>query len=290
MSDAILISPTHLKQMSESLPTVIIDTRAPDAYAAGHIPGAVNIHDIFTFLATSSKQGMEELRGKFAEAFGAAGLSGEEVAVIYEDSMNTGFGQSCRGYFLLQFLGYEKAAVLHGGYQAWVAESLPVSTEAATPEPKTFPIDEASSDIMLTQEDMLKALGDPAVVKLDVRDVDEWVGTSSSPYGIDFCPRKGRIPGAVWLEWYRMMKPGEEVPVFKGREELQAECATVGITPDSTVYLYCFKGARASNTYVALKEAGVRDVRLYFGSWNEWSRDPDLPIETGHPAESWQAA
>ena len=290
MSDAILISPTHLKQMSESLPTVIIDTRAPDAYAAGHIPGAVNIHDIFTFLATSSKQGMEELRGKFAEAFGAAGLSGEEVAVIYEDSMNTGFGQSCRGYFLLQFLGYEKAAVLHGGYQAWVAESLPVSTEAATPEPKTFPIDEASSDIMLTQEDMLKALGDPAVVKLDVRDVDEWVGTSSSPYGIDFCPRKGRIPGAVWLEWYRMMKPGEEVPVFKGREELQAECATVGITPGSTVYLYCFKGARASNTYVALKEAGVRDVRLYFGSWNEWSRDPDLPIETGHPAESWQAA
>jgi len=290
MSDAILISPAHLKQMSESLPTVIIDTRAPDAYAAGHIPGAVNIHDIFTFLATSSKQGLEELRGKFAEAFGAAGLSGEEVAVIYEDSMNTGFGQSCRGYFLLQFLGYSKAAVLHGGYQAWVAESLPVSTEAAAPEPKTFPIDEASSEIMLTQDDMLTAVGNDAVVKLDVRDVDEWVGTSSSPYGIDFCPRKGRIPGSVWLEWYRMMKPGEEVPVFKSKEELQAECATVGITAESTVYLYCFKGARASNTYVALKEAGVKDVRLYFGSWNEWSRDPNLPIETGHPAQAWLAA
>ncbi len=290
MSDNILITPAHLKQMSESLPTVIIDTRAPDAYAAGHIPGAVNIHDIFTYLATSSKEGLEELRGKFAEAFGAAGLSGEEVAVIYEDSMNTGFGQSCRGYFLLQFLGYERAAVLHGGYQAWVAESLPVSTEAVTPEPKTFPVDEASADIMLTQGDMLSALGNEEIVKLDVRDVDEWVGTSSSPYGIDFCPRKGRIPGAVWLEWYRMMKPGEEVPMFKGKEELQAECATVGIDPDSTVYLYCFKGARASNTYVALKEAGVKDVRLYFGSWNEWSRDPELPIESGHPAQAWQAA
>ena len=290
MSDAILISPAHLKQMSESLPTVIIDTRAPDAYAAGHIPGAVNIHDIFTFLATSSKQGLEEMRGKFAEAFGAAGLSGAEVAVIYEDSMTTGFGQSCRGYFLLQFLGYEKAAVLHGGYQAWVAESLPISTEAVTPEAKTFPIDETCSAIMLTQSDMLAALDSDRIVKLDVRDVDEWVGTSSSPYGIDFCPRKGRIPGAVWLEWYRMMKPGEEVPMFKSKEELQAECATVGISPDSTVYLYCFKGARASNTYVALKEAGVKDVRLYFGSWNEWSRDPELPIETGHPAVTWQAA
>lgn len=290
MSDNTLISPAHLKQMADSLPTVIIDTRAPDAYAAGHIPGAVNIHDIFTFLATSSKEGLQELRGKFAEAFGAAGLSGEEVAVIYEESMNTGFGQSCRGYFLLQFLGYPKAVVLHGGYQAWLAENLPTTTEVPTPAAKSFPLDESSSDIMLTQSDMLSALDNDEIVKLDVRDVDEWVGISSSPYGIDFCPRKGRIPGAVWLEWYRMMKPGEEVPMFKSKEELQAECATVGITSDSTVYLYCFKGARASNTYVALKEAGVKDVRLYFGSWNEWSRDPNLPIETGHPAIAWQAA
>lgn len=288
MSENILISPAHLKQMSESLPTVIIDTRSPEAYAAGHIPGAVNIHDIFTFLATSSKEGLEELSEKFAEAFGAAGLSGEEVAVIYEESMNTGFGQSCRGYFLLEFLGYPKAAILHGGYQAWLAEELPVTTDVPQVEPKAFPVHPEAASVMLTQDDMLASLSMDDVVKLDVRDVDEWVGTSSSPYGIDFCPRKGRIPGAVWLEWYRMMKPGEEVPVFKSREELQAECATVGIHSDSTVYLYCFKGARASNTFVALKEAGVKDVRLYFGSWNEWSRDPELPIESGHLA--WDAA
>ncbi len=72
------------------------------------------------------------------------------------------------------------------------------------------------------------------------------------------------------------------------KAELQAECATVGIDADSTVYVYCFKGARASNTLVALKEAGVTDVRLYFGSWNEWSRNPELPIETGHI--TWKAS
>jgi len=288
MTNNILITPGQLQKLTSSLPTVIIDTRSPEAYAAGHIPGAVNIHDIFTFLATSSKEGMEELRDKFAEAFGEAGLSGDEIAVIYEESMNTGFGQSCRGYFLLQFLGYPKAAILHGGYQAWLAEDLPTSTETPAPEKKTFPVDVSAANIMLTKDDMLAVLDEPNIVKLDVRDVDEWVGTSSSPYGIDFCPRKGRIPGAVWLEWYRMMKPGEEVPVFKTKEELQAECTTVGITPDSTVYLYCFKGARASNTFVALKEAGVKDVRLYFGSWNEWSRDSDLPIEAGHA--TWNAA
>ena len=288
MADNILISPAQLEQMASSLPTVIIDTRSPDAYAAGHIPGAVNLHDIFTFLATSSKEGMAELSSKFAEAFGNAGLSGEEVAVIYEESMNTGFGQSCRGYFLLQFLGYTKAVVLHGGYQAWLAEELPTTTDVPSPEPGTFPIDESAASIMLTQDDMLASLDKDDVVKLDVRDVDEWVGISSSPYGVDFCPRKGRIPGAVWLEWYRMMKPGEEVPVFKTREELQAECETVGINADTPVYLYCFKGARASNTFIALKEAGVKDVRMYFGSWNEWSRNPELPIESGH--SNWEAA
>lgn len=288
MSDNILITPSQLNDMSESLPTVIIDTRSPDAYAAGHIPGAVNIHDVFTYLATSSKEGLEELRSKFADAFGAAGLSGDEVAVIYEESMNTGFGQSCRGYFLLQFLGYPNCAILHGGYQAWIAEKLPTTTEPTIPAAKTFNVDESAASIMLTKDDMLSALDKPDIVKLDVRDVDEWVGSSSSPYGIDFCPRKGRIPGAVWLEWYRMMKPGEETPVFKSKDELQAECATVGIDADTPVYLYCFKGARASNTFVALKEAGVKDVRLYFGSWNEWSRDPELPIESGHA--SWAAA
>ena len=47
---------------------------------------------------------------------------------------------------------------------------------------------------------MKEAVADPGVVKLDVRDVVEWIGESSSPYGKDFCPRKGRIPGFVWLE------------------------------------------------------------------------------------------
>ena len=108
---------------------------------------------------------------------------------------------------------------------------------------------------------MKAAVADPNIVKLDTRDVDEWIANSSSPYGKDFCPRKGRIPGAVWLEWYRMMKPTPNGPMFKSRDEILAECATVGVTPSTPVVLYCFKGARASNTLVALKEAGVETSR-----------------------------
>jgi thiosulfate/3-mercaptopyruvate sulfurtransferase len=283
MEDKVLLDPQELWEALEAGDVVTIDTRDPESFAAGHIPGAVNAHDIFSYLSTSTPEGLEELQTKFAKIFGDAGLSGKELAVVYEESMNTGFGQSCRGYYLLKFLGYPRAAVLHGGFQAWTKEDLPTTTEISNPVPQTFPIDLEAARLIVDSKTMLAAVEDPNIVKLDVRDVDEWVGTSSSPYGADFCPRKGRIPGARWLEWYRMMKPGKNGPVFKSKDEVLAECQTVGIAPDTPVILYCFKGARTSSTFVALKEAGVKDVRTYFGSWNEWSRDPSLPIEEGFP-------
>jgi len=283
MSDPVLISPSELAELRKTTSVVLIDTRDPSAYAEAHLPGAVNIHEIFTYLATSTPEGLAALRDRFAAAFGRAGLSGKETAVIYEQSMTTGFGQSCRGYVLLRYLGYPKIKVLHGGYAAWVAGGLPSTTDVPHPEAKVFPIDPKAGRILVDLQAMKAAVADSRIVKLDVRDVDEWIGESSSPYGKDFCPRKGRIPGAVWIEWYRMMKPTPAGPMFKSRNEILAECATVGITPDTPVVVYCFKGARASNTLLALENAGVRNVSLYFGSWNEWSRDPSLAIEEGFP-------
>ena len=290
MSGKVLVTPAELSELSKSEPVVIIDTRDPATYAAGHIPNAVNIHDIFTYLATSTPEGVAAMREKFASSFGAAGLSGEETAVVYEQSMNTGFGQSCRGYVLLTYLGYPKVKILHGGYAAWTAADMPTTTDVPTPTPKTFALDAAAMGILVDLQAMKAAVADPNIVKLDTRDVDEWIADSSSPYGKDFCPHKGRIPGARWIEWYRMMKPSAAGPMFKSRDEILAECATVGVTPKTPVVLYCFKGARASNTLVALKEAGIEDVTLYFGSWNEWSRDPSLPIEGGLPYKTATAA
>jgi thiosulfate/3-mercaptopyruvate sulfurtransferase len=283
MEDKVLLDPEELSAKLKDDDVVVIDTRDADAFRAGHIRGAVNVHEIFTFLASSSPEGMEDLRMEFRSIFGDAGLSGKELAVVYEQSMDTGLGQSCRGYFLLQFLGYPRTALLHGGLDAWIAGGLPVSREMSAPTPKTFPNNMAGSHLIVDATEMLAAVDNPNIVKLDVRDVDEWMGYSSSPYGVDFSPRKGRIPESIWLEWYRMMKPGPVGPVFKNKKEILAECRTVGIFEDTPVILYCFKGSRTSNTFVALREAGIMDVRNYFGSWNEWSQDSSLPIEEGLP-------
>ena len=263
-------------------PLVILDTRTVEEYAEGHIPGAVNVREIFTFLATSTADGLKSLVGTFAGLFGAAGISGNERVVIYEAAMDTGYGQSCRGWFLLKYLGHPQVEILHGGLQAWKAEGKPLTTEVRAVEKRMFS-PKIDDSLMVTWEEMLGSLNDPSIIKLDVRDHDEWIGESSSPYGKDFAPRKGRIPGAVWIEWYRMMQQGSTIPWFKPKEEIAKICREVGIGPDSKVYLYCFKGARASNTMVALQEAGIQNVRMYFGSWNEWSRDTNLPIDEGPP-------
>lgn len=267
---------------------VIIDTRTPEQYAEGHIPGAANVNQIFTYLATSTAEGLAALRDEFAAYFGAAGVSGDERVVIYEDAMDNGYGQSCRGWFLLTYLGHRKVQILDGGLQGWKAEDLPLTTEAPAVERRVF-TPRLDDSLMITWQQMRDALSDPSIVKLDTRARDEWEAESSSPYGKDFAPRKGRIPGAVWIDWLHMMERKAGIPRFRSREEILDICRQVGIGPESRVYLYCFKGARAANTLVALREAGIRDVRLYFGSWNEWARNPELPIESG-PAARRQIA
>jgi thiosulfate/3-mercaptopyruvate sulfurtransferase len=282
MEVKLLLAPIQLAELLHQQSTVIIDTRSSQEYAVSHIPGAVNINEIFTYLASSTSFGLSSLQSNFAELLSAAGISGTEKIVIYEDAMNSGYGQSCRGYFLLKYLGCSRVSILHGGYRAWLAARMPITTEVPQRQSKVFSLN-INSSILVTTEQMLQALDNPEIVKLDVRDYDEWSGASSSPYGADFCPRKGRIPGSVWIEWYRMMIPNSEIPMFRPVEEILEICQSVGITPESTVYVYCFKGSRAANTLVALQEAGIKDVRNYFSSWNEWSRDFSLPIVTGLP-------
>lgn len=277
----LLISPQELASLlkNHSLPVVVIDTRTPEEYAASHLPSAVNMRALFTYLLEKSdSEGLGKLHEHLGELLSKAGICGAERLVIYEDSLNQGYGQSCRAAFLLKYLGCNQVSVLHGGYQAWLALGLPTTKEVLHRECKMFTVNPDAS-LMVTTQQMLQALDDPTIIKLDVRDRIEWQGLSSSPYDPDFCPRKGRIPNAVWLEWHCLMNTAAKIPHFRSTTEILKICQSVGITKESIVYVYCFKGSRAANTFIALREAGIH-IRNYFGSWNEWSRDFSLPIDS----------
>jgi thiosulfate/3-mercaptopyruvate sulfurtransferase len=258
----------------------IVDTRNEVAYNRGHIPGAASINEIFTYLCLSESGGYEAMAKFFENKLREKGLKETDRVVIYEDALDNGYGQSCRGWFLLSLLGHRQVYVLHGGLRAWKAKSLPISTEPVHREPSTYTA-QPDWHLVVSTDEMLKAVGNPAVSIVDVRDYAEWNGANSSPYGYDYCPRMGHIPGANWLEWYRLMQHRKGIPYFKNNREIARVAESIGISPESSVYLYCFKGARTSNTMMALVNAGFKNVRNYFMSWNEWSRHPELPIVEG---------
>ncbi|QLE47695.1 sulfurtransferase [Nostoc sp. C057] len=281
MNTKALISPQELTSIlaEKSSQAVIIDTRTPEDYAISHIPESINIRDFFTYLLESSyPAGLKELQEYFAEIMSKLGISGAERLIVYEDALNKGYGQSCRAAFLLKYLGCAEVSILHGGYRAWLTEGLPTTDEVPLCESSIFRL-HPNTDMMVTTAEMLQAINNPAIIKLDVRDRNEWLGLSSSPYNPDFCPRKGRIPNAVWLEWHHLMNSESEIPTFRSPDEIREICQSVGITPESIVYIYCFKGSRAANTLIALEQVGI-SARNYFGSWNEWSRDFSLPIDS----------
>jgi len=282
MKEKILYTPNEVHELISKGAAVLFDIRDAEDYKAGHLPGAVNVPDIFYYLSETTPAGLDALHEKFQEIFSKAGLSSDKTAIVYEDCLDTRYGGSCRGYWLLSYLGHPNSGILDGGLKAWVDENLPVESGYVIFEPAEFSLN-PQSHLMVTKDEMVKAIQTPGIVLLDNRDKVEWIGESSSPYGVDFAPRKGRIPGAKWIEWYDFMERKLAIPAFKSAQEIQSICAAQGIYPDDDIIIYCFKGARASNTYVALKEAGFKKLKIYFGSWNEWSRDPKLPIEEGSP-------
>lgn len=278
MTDKILYTPSEVMELMKNEQVVLIDIRDAEDYAEQHIAGAVSVTQVFFYLAMTDTAGLDALHKEFKEHFSAIGLTADKTAIIYEDAYDSRYGGSCRGYWLLRYLGHDKVGVLDGGYSAWEEEGLPVNADAVESERSDFQIN-PRPEILATRDDMVKALEDPSVKLLDNRDAIEWIGKSSSPYGVDYAPRKGRIPGATWIEWYEFMERDGKIPYFKSNEKIRALCAENGFQPDDDIIIYCFKGARAANTFVALKEAGFTKVRNYLGSWNEWSRDDSLPAD-----------
>ena len=102
------------------------------------------------------------------------------------------------------------------------------------------------------------------VVIIDVRTEREYDGTGGQPCD----PRQGHIPGARNLDVYRLM----EMTTDEVREELALE-------PGSEVVAYCHSGSRSAMATQVLNALGY-EGRNYVGSWHEWSRHDDLPIET----------
>ena len=278
-----LVSPQEASKLQSS-GALLIDVRDTENYQKEHVAGAVTIPQIFYHLSTTSDEELRQSKVVFEELFQRAGVTPETLVILYEDGMASRFGGSFRGWWWLSYFGHENALVLDGGFDAWKSAGLPVDSKPVTRERSNFQIS-VNESVLARRDDVVAAMKDDNVKLLDNRDAVEWFCEQSSPYDTpdkDFSPRRGRIPGATWVEWTELMiEPYTADATFKSSEEIKEIMSAKGFEPEDDVIIYCFKGSRASNTFAALRSAGFTKLRNYLGSWYEWAADDSLPIETG---------
>ncbi len=235
-------------------------------YQSGHIPGACFVP--FTELAITRDGVSNELppAAALVKLFEQCGVSDNSRIVLYGDNTLL---SATRAYFTLDYLGHGgHAALLDGGFEKWRAEKRPVSTEE--PAPRQGRLSPRLRPEVVVKLDQMRDLSWTAVnvpssnvVILDAR--------AESSYKLAG-PNTGHIPGAVNVFWSEALT-SKEVPGMKPRAEVERTYKQAG-TPGRgrTVVAYCNSGVQATHAYFTLKYLGYDDVRLYDGSFSEWTR------------------
>ncbi len=244
----------------------LLDARPAAEYQRGHLPGAVNFPAPATDDLEANRKGFPLPVDWAARLFRGAGINTDSQIVVYDDQGNR---FAARVFYVLEFFGASHVQVLDGGFRKWQSEGRPLNFEAPSVAPGNFaPTPQA--DILVTSEWLTAHLHDVKIV--DARSPEEFRGAKR------LAPRGGHIPGAVNIEWTRVDAPGA-VPTFLSPTALEQLFAAAGVTPNKEVVAYCQMGMRAAAIYFALRLLGYEKVRLYDGSWEDWSAQPQLPVE-----------
>jgi thiosulfate/3-mercaptopyruvate sulfurtransferase len=240
---------------------VVGDVRGPNAHARGHIPGSRPL------VLGSPPPGADEetaleLAREVALRLRRHGLTGRERLVLVDRGDGVGAMPAAQ---MAELAGHPSVAILLGGIAGWEGELTqgtvelePVREADLEPSPRALP----------TRAELARRLGDPDLTLLDVRTGDEFSGRRGSPCD----PRQGHLPGARHVELGELfVAPGRPESPERIRE-------LVGRPEGAEVVAYCHSGSRSALATLALRFAGY-DARNYAGSWHEWSRHPELPLE-----------
>ena len=207
----------------------------------------------------------------FGALMAAHGVTPQTLVVAYDAS---GGMYAAHLWWTLRWLGHERVAVLDGGWQAWTAAGLPVSTEPGVAARRVSPSSRASLAATVDAATVLANIAQPAFTVIDARAANRYRGEVEP-----MDPVAGHIPGAL-------NRPnGENLRTdgrFKAPEQLRAEFTALlaGRDPAAIVH-QCGSGITACHNLLSMEIAGLSGSRLYPGSWSEWCSDPSRPVATG---------
>ncbi len=236
---------------------------AADKYGAGHIPGAVFVamEDV-----TGEGPGRHPLpsREQFEAAMRRAGVDDAAKVVAYDD---IGASVSSRLWFLLRLFGHAEQAVLDGGFMAWRGV---VETEVQHHAQGDFKAKDPDRSGIVDFEAVRKL--PKGVPLLDARLGERYRGETEP---VD--PKAGHIPGAISAPYPENLDSNGR---FLPPEKLRERYKKLGVKKGQGAVVYCGSGVNATHDLLAMDLAGIDDVRLYEGSWSDWS-GRDGPVATG---------
>lgn len=269
-------------QTRDELGPVIVDVRydltdedaGELAYRAGHIPAAhyANLsHDLSSGKRPDGQGGRHPLPepSKVAAFFGSIGITSNSTVVAYDDQ---GGAMASRLRWLLQWIGFDgNVYVLEGGFKGWQEAGLPVSKEIPRRiEDQALPL-HLQSHILVDQQYVKSKIGAEGTVIIDSRDGARYRGEVEP---ID--KAAGHIPTAINHFWQEGKRADG---TWKSAEEQLERFAS--IDKDDEIIVYCGSGVTATPNFFALQEAGFKNVKLYAGSWSDWSSNSENPVAVG---------
>ena len=249
-------------------------------YIKEHIPGAVYMNEGLLRVPLHGLPAQYVPQEVIEHLFRRVGLRPAQPVVVYTgvgpfSGWGNGLEQTMMAYTLARF-GHDNVLVLNGGIDKWKAEGRPLTQTFPDVEASDFnAVDRAEYRV---EYEAFKALKDQDdVIVLDARPADVYAG--QGPW-----IKAGHIPGAINVPWKRFMDP-DNPRLLKSDEGIQAVIDEHEITPDKTVICSCGTGREATNEFILFKwYLGYPKVKIYEGSFTEWSSYPENPTVTGkHP-------
>lgn len=240
---------------------VVGDVRGPNAHMRGHIPGSRPLV-LGSPPPAADEESARALAREIALRLRRHGITGRERLVLVDRGDGVGAMPAAQ---MAELAGHPQVSILLGGIAGWggeleqgAVELEPVREADFEPNPRALP----------TRQELADRLGDATLTLLDVRTQDEYSGRR----GNECDPRQGHIPGARNLDVGSLFEgPGRPVPPERVRD-------LVGLPEGAEIVAYCHSGSRSALATLALRAAGY-EARNYAGSWHEWSRRGELPLE-----------
>lgn len=239
-------------------------------YEESHIPGSAFL-DLANDLSDTASPWRFALLGPeaFARAAGRLGI-GEGTRVVLYDRTYGAWG--ARVWWMLKGYGFDAARVLDGGFTTWVKEGLPVETKVNTYPAAAFTAHPRPGHFVDKNEVL-------AAIESETRIVNALLPEQHKGEGGVHYGRAGRIPGSCNISSRAIVDP--ETQAFLPVAELHRQFADAGLLDGRRAIAYCGGGIAASLTALALTALGARDVGVYMNSMQEWTKDPNLPMEKG---------